>query len=271
MDDPISRQIQRNLAAREQWAPGAAHRRRLTEDVLGDFDPEQRARLCVLGAGNCNDIDLNDLCEVFAEVHLVDVDGDAMAAGVERQAPPDRQRIHLHGGIDLTGVLNELRPGMSDDAVVTLLEDYHPTELPGPFDMVVSTCVLGQLIEAVGEGVNQRESQKLIAAVRLQHIRQMIELTAPGGRGLLVFEFADSHRVPELREMSDEQLPDAAGGWIADCRHHHGSSPAAVAAMFEHDPAIKPYIAEFGLLPFWVWDRGTHREAVAAIQYETRP
>ena len=69
MDDPRARQGQFNAESFDQWAGFADHRRRVSG--LLATGP---GRLCVLGAGNANDLDLATLLEVHREVHLVDLD-----------------------------------------------------------------------------------------------------------------------------------------------------------------------------------------------------
>ena len=62
----------------------AAHRAQVTRLLLeaGGDSPE---RLCLLGAGNLNDLDLTALLGRYREVVLVDLDGDAIRRGLNRQ------------------------------------------------------------------------------------------------------------------------------------------------------------------------------------------
>jgi hypothetical protein len=48
------------------------------------------ARLCVLGAGNGNDFDLESLLAAHREVHLVDLDADAQAWCARRKSVQGR-------------------------------------------------------------------------------------------------------------------------------------------------------------------------------------
>lgn len=272
MTELIRKQAERNVQSRDNFESSAPHRQRVTEEILRGFCPGDRARLCILGAGNCNDVDLPALCEVFAEVHLVDVDGEALAEGVARQAPSHRERITTHAGVDLTGMLNELSPDLPPDGAIRLLHDYHPTDLPGPFDMVVSTCLLSQLIEAVVTTYTENDKQllDLVTAVRRQHIRLMLELTAPGRYGLLVFDFVSSDTVPKLAEATADQLPMLAALLAAHRNHFHGCNPPAVASVFDKDPVFPGKLAGFQLLKPWLWNHGARQYAVAAIKYKMK-
>src|SRR4051794_31679277 len=60
-------------------------------------------RLAVLGAGNCNDLDLTTLASSFRELHLFDIDGQALTEACERQSRRVQRACSLHER-DLTGV-----------------------------------------------------------------------------------------------------------------------------------------------------------------------
>jgi len=269
MNEHIEKQIQRNRDAAGKWPHAEQHRRIVTDEILRGFKPEDRARLCVLGAGNCNDIDLARLCETFAEVHLVDLDGDAMAAAVNWQDPPHANRVHYHGGVDLTGVFDELGKLKHAVDVLPLLSDFHLSMLDGPFDMVVSLCTLSQLIEAVALNFGEDDEHFLdvVTAVRRQHIRLMTELTAPGGVGLLVFDFSSSDAAPIIVNVTPPELAKLSAQLVAQRNHFHGLSPPAVASVFDQDEKIKPHIAKQQLIKPWRWNNGSRIYLVSAVKY----
>ena len=51
----------------------------------------------MLGAGNANDLDLEQLARRFDEVHLVDIDAAALARATGRQTPGVRARLRSRG------------------------------------------------------------------------------------------------------------------------------------------------------------------------------
>ena len=69
-----------NDSTRGQWQMYASHRQAIERLIVSALQ-SHRGRICVLGAGNCNDLDLEWLATVFSEVHLVDIDPAALAAG----------------------------------------------------------------------------------------------------------------------------------------------------------------------------------------------
>jgi hypothetical protein len=107
MDRLGRRQLAFNTTSRHQWEPFAEHRRCLTA-ALARGATAGRTRLCVLGAGNGNDLDLTALLSAHREVHLADIDDEALARGAERQGVARHPRLHLHGGVELTATLGLL-------------------------------------------------------------------------------------------------------------------------------------------------------------------
>lgn len=176
--------------------------------------PAPGGRLCVLGAGKCNDLDLERLASHYAELHLVDIEPAAIAAAVSRQAPATRSKLFPHAPVDLA-VLNEKRagkwkrraPAASElSSAESAARGAALSRLPGPFDTVVSACVLTQLGFALTRLLGERHA--LLGPLRLStvqtHLRLLLELTARGGTSLFVSDLASSTHYPL------EQLPPGA-------------------------------------------------------------
>ena len=107
MNEPGGRHIAFNAASRDQWAGFEAHRRKVSDLLTADGDPG-RTRLCVLGAGNGNDLDLPALLQSHRAVHLVDLDPDALGRGAVRQGVGEHPSLRLFGKVDLTGLLDTI-------------------------------------------------------------------------------------------------------------------------------------------------------------------
>src|SRR5690349_15046625 len=82
------------------WQLYASHREEFTKAVLS-VAPAGSGRLCVLGAGKCNDLDLPSVSQAFSEVHLVDLLPAALASALAREDAPVRQRLKPHAPVDL--------------------------------------------------------------------------------------------------------------------------------------------------------------------------
>ena len=207
MDRLGRRQVAFNATSRDQWEGFAEHRRCLTA-VLVREATVGRSRLCVLGAGNHNDLDLTALLSAHREVHLVDIDSAALVRGAARQGVANHPRLHLHGGVDVTATLGILsgRTPMSElgpadfDAMAAWPASRTALVLPGGFDRVASTCLLSQILETAAHSLGRDHHQlaDAQAALRAGHLRLMARLAAPGGEAVLVTDVVSSqmpHRV----------------------------------------------------------------------------
>src|SRR5687768_987564 len=90
-------QSKMNRTTRGQWDWYARHRAEIEKLIRTDGRGQ---RICVLGAGNCNDLDLRWLTEAYREVRLVDIDRGALARAAERQGVT--AKVSLDAPVDLT-------------------------------------------------------------------------------------------------------------------------------------------------------------------------
>ena len=103
-----------NQRSRDDWELYRAHRERLTRtiDDVGDevgCAGGSAPTLVLLGAGNCNDVDLPALAEPLrARSTWSTSTGAAIERARQRQPPGVAERIVTHGGVDLTGLLHRL-------------------------------------------------------------------------------------------------------------------------------------------------------------------
>jgi hypothetical protein len=159
--------------------------------------------LCVLGAGNCDDLDLPALIDTFGSVHLVDIDGAALERGIGRLPEgPYRESVVLHADVDLAGYFDEI--DLWERAVPPLGEllpraESRADEMvsvigAGPFDVVLSSCVLSQLWVPLKRTLVLRagEWNSVFALMSLTHLFTMVKLTRPGGTSVLATEVASS-------------------------------------------------------------------------------
>jgi hypothetical protein len=235
--NPLAKiQAEYNRGSLFGWQVFAGHRQRVTELLGRGATPG--SRLCVLGAGNANDLDLAALMQAYREVHLVDLDADAMARGAARQGVADNPGLHRHGGIDLTGALDALAAlspasAVGDDAVAACAEEpvrsLSPA-LPGPFDVAASTCLLSQLIAGVVQTVGEGHPRflDLVQALRLGHLRLLTHLVAPGGLGLLITDIVSSDSFPALPSVAEEALPGVLAQLVRGRNFFHGLNPAVL-------------------------------------------
>lgn len=265
----VSEQIRRNAARRESWSDYANHRAettaRLGAAARANFD-----RLCVLGAGNCDDLDLTALVAAYREVHLVDIDADALERGAGRLSVAERGAVHLHGGVDLTGcwqLLSNRQRGESlthseiDQVANSLASSSLP--LTGPFDVVASTCVISQLIEGAVLALGQAHPRLLdvVLPLRASHFRLMTQLLRPGGRGVLITDFVSSATLPALAQPAEPSWPELLDEVTARGNFFHGLNPPNLLA------ALAGVAANPRITGFWRWKQATRTYAVVAIEF----
>ena len=88
-----------NRETADSWRTFADHRARVTALAL-----EAGGETCaVLGAGNCNDLDLEALAQRHREIHLVDLDREAVTRARERQPPTVAERFRALAGLTTRG------------------------------------------------------------------------------------------------------------------------------------------------------------------------
>jgi hypothetical protein len=176
-----------NQAGAANWASFADHRARVT----GLVRAVQRSEgLCVLGAGNCDDLDLPALVREFGEVHLVDLDGAALGRALARMPAGPAARVVLHGDVDLTGLLDGVERWGEDDQLLAKEAAGAAAALAArlgrTFDVVLSSCVLSQLCAPFTRVLARRppEWRSLMTVLGRTHLELMARLLRPGGSGV---------------------------------------------------------------------------------------
>ena len=251
--------LNRNSFAR--WEGFAGHRERMMA-LLADTG----GSLALLGAGNCNDVDLPPLVARHAEVHLVDLDDEALRRARDRQPPEVAARVVLHGAVDLTGALDRLTPGAAAAVLRADPGELHDaatarirTAIGRTFDTVVSCCVLSQITQSCrrGLGMDHPDLNDIADGLLTAHLRALLLLTNPGGTALLVTDVVSSETYP-LDELytPENALPllddlNQAGNLLT------GTSPRDLRRFFTRDDIAAPLLAEPPrLVPPWLWHLG---------------
>jgi hypothetical protein len=270
------RQVAMNATSRDQWDTFAEHRKLLTAALIRGAKPGQ-SRLCILGAGNANDLDLAALLAAHREVHLVDVDSGALSDGAERQGVAAHPRLRLHGGLDTTAMLgllsdwtpsSELRPA-DFDAMASWPAFRTALVLPGGFDRVASTCVLTQILETAAHalGRDHRQLDDAQKALAAGHLRLMARLAASGGEALVVTDVAKSEMIPGLADLPARELAGLLTDLGRKGNHFRRVHPRQLMAVLRSDPCIGPRVAAASSLMPWRWRLHDQTYLVAAISF----
>lgn len=268
-------QLEHNRITRDDWQTFAPHRMRMTELLLSVACSDHPS-LCILGAGNGNDIDLSLLTDHFERITLVDLDGEALDHCLARQPPGIAARIELIAGADLSGILALLdtetaRPLSSQQVQEAAARARHPR--PGArmtqYDVVASCCLLTQMIDAVVQrlGPDHPQFAALALAVRDGHLKLLGELTAAGGTGLLITDFVSSDTLPELLTVPETQLEHLLVEAINGGNFFTGANPAVLAQRLaeEFSGSSRPHNQHVQLHPPWKWQMGNRCYGVCAV------
>jgi hypothetical protein len=245
----------------DDWALYAVHRQRLTSALLACAS-KNGGRLCILGAGKCNDVDLEQLAERFSEIHLVDIDPPALASAVARQSPAVRARLRPHVPVDLSGMSSKrLSKWHRKPPTRAELEAFEATtlasivsRLPGPFEVVASACILTQLSFSLRQGLG--ESHPMLAALRLSvmttHLRVLLELTKPGGTCLFASDVVSSTSYPLDALESERDLLEVVREIEASGASYFSADPKRIRGALLYTELAELATEPLELSP-WLW------------------
>jgi hypothetical protein len=281
-------QLQRkaNSRTREGWAHFSFHRKALTRAILTQASPVART-LCLLGAGNCNDVDLELLATRFERIHLVDLDEKALLFAKNRATLATRKKLRLHYRLDVSGTIDRLprwqRLTVSHHEVAQHAANhaYNLSRLLGTFDCVVSTCLLSQLhLTLVRELGAKHPLYELVAQVTTKtHLRILDLLTAFAGTALLVTDLTSNELVPAplWTELQGQFHNDQGGiqayafnGMLQRClsqlaREHHTIAPCnprVLTDIVSDDPELNRTLSNPAPEFMWLWQQGPLRQAL---------
>jgi hypothetical protein len=270
------------MAAADDWKLYSTHRERLTE-ILSSSASVAGGKLCLLGAGRCNDVDLARLAETFAEIHLVDVDAKALEEAVSRQSPAVVSRLVVHAKVDIAGLTpKRLRkwkshppsPREVESWAISTLE-WLLARLPGPFDVVASTCVLTQLVFALRQALG--EQHPALGAVRMQlvltHLRCLVGLTRQGGASIFACDLASTSHFPLDRIDPGVPLFDVMAQIIERESFYASANPNLILALWQRDDLLQSCSQPPDLLEPWLWtgpeDRTYLVYAIRAVRQDS--
>jgi hypothetical protein len=271
MDELVKNQICWNSKSTGKWNLYSSHREHLTR-LIKSKALSHNDRLCILGAGNCNDLDLNVLVSDFRAIHLVDIDYQAMRNGLLRQGLGDSRNIFMHGGIDLSGCFQflskfdqNLKPSLHEVTEFIQAKDISlGIGTSEPFEVVISACLLTQLISTVINTLGNDHPQlfDFILKVRNHHLHQLLYLTKPHGWCLLATDIVSSDSAIEIMNCPEEDLLGLINHLIAHRNFFHGVNPYIISSIF----SSSEFSSQVQMLNPWCWDFGPRVYAVCAIE-----
>lgn len=259
MTDLAERQRLFNRQTFDNFAAAAPHRRIVTDLLLEACGEVASPRICLLGAGNLNDVELLPLVARGAEIVATDLDGEALRAGVARQGFADDPRVRTVPEVDLAPLLAGYDAGLPDPELRRLAAAIPTAESFGAgFDVVVSSCVLSQLMLGLLDTLTTAHPLfvECLASLRSAHLRLMLDLCKPGGQCVLVTDVVSSETVPGLGERPRDDLPGLLAILVAQRNFFTGMNPLALLGTLSGEPSIAPRVADLRVIPPWLWRLG---------------
>jgi hypothetical protein len=268
----IDRQKRSNSNAARHYGAFANHRRHLTDLLMARVPtlPSERSgpRLCVLGAGNCGDLDLERLASRYLSIHLVDIDEGAVERAIARQTKKTRAKLVAHAPIDLSGLLGSLdrwcNMGVTIDELFahpTLTSQSIAESLGGLFDVVVSACVLSQMHLAVRNVLSDTHQlfQAASYTVTLTHLRTLARLAEPGGLALLASDIATEEMAPLRGADEHSDFRALLARQISSGEVFDAVQPATIVSIARDDPTLQRELGSARLADAWAWHNGDTR------------
>jgi hypothetical protein len=222
-------------------------------DVLVDASGHG-STLCILGAGQLNDVDLDLLLRRYAAITLVDVDADTVRAALVRHRVSDASLCRVAAPVDLTGILGDLADGAAPSRLVTRLAG-HRCRIPGePFDVTASLGALSQLLQAVVDAeLDPADGPRVALGVRDKHLTDLVHLTRLGGTCVLVTDVVSTTTAPELLRASCGHLEPQMASLVAGHNFFTGTNPYRIAALFEEDQRFSAHVTGVEMIGPWLW------------------
>lgn len=262
--DVVREQIANNASGASERESFTGHRNKLT-GLLLERARSAESRLCLLGAGNANDVDLVALCEGYGEVHLVDLDPEALERAAASVPGPLASKLVRHAPIDVSGVLDKLeRWGALRLTPEELMGNAEATghqvlqSTGGPFDVVASTCLLTQiqLAPVVVLGDRHRLFEAVRHTITVTHQRVLHALTRPGGVGLLVTDVSADAIAPLPADDGKTDFRALVATLIAEGKVFQVAQPDLIRAIGRDDPVLAKGSKASPVLDAWLWDNG---------------
>lgn len=263
----LKRQKDANRAGLSLFDKFESHRQNQTDFILSSRD-EPGGRLCVLGAGNCFDLDLHRAARFFDEVHLVDIDPHAVKKARERLESEEATRVHLHAPVDVSGANDKLEAWrdmkVSPESLIAFPEAGAKAvakRLPGPFDCVVSTCLVSQLLLTYRRILGERHQlfEAGLITLLVTHLRVLAALTKEGGHALLVTDVATDEIAP-LHELDwNANAATVLQELAANNQIFNYLDPDLLASLAEQDPILRESVKLGPPEKIWKWQNTPHR------------
>lgn len=267
------RRVNRQLAG--SWQTYEGHRRRVMALAMA---AEHGGDIAIFGAGNGSDLELAELATAFREIHLIDLDGEALERARAGLPAATRDKVVLHAPYDLSGFtsrLDEWGERFPDDATLgpsaVMAARGIVQRLGRVFDVVLSTGVLSQLTVPYHRAwiTSRLNWGRLVAALTALHLATLAGSTRSGGTGVLAFDVLSSKDAPELADLvgrDAEALEDYVERGKASGSLRLQPDPATLLKQLT-SPGLGSLVQDPRLTSPWLWNLGDAVQLVYGLQF----
>jgi hypothetical protein len=271
--------VNRRLAG--SWQHYRDHRGKLmalAAETVPAAAAESAGDIAIFGAGNASDLDVPRLADTFREIHLVDLDGEALERARQDLPAAVRERVIPHAPVDLSGFmshLDEWGESFPDDATLGRVAFASSRAiiagLGRGFDVVLSTGALSQLIVPFHRAwiTSALNWQRLDAAIVALHLATLVGSTRSGGRGVLAFDVLSSKDAPALLALASRgatELEAAVATEVAAGNITLQPHPTTLLEQLQF-PGMASMVQEPRLTAPWLWNLGDAVQLVYGLLF----
>jgi len=284
--DLIQTHIDRNRETECLSEAYTGHRDRIMQLIastakdLTDGENQKCSSIVLLGGGNCLDVDLPAVAELFEVVHLVDLDETAVRSVVN--AYPERaNQFRVHAPWDIAEPLlsltsRDFRPEEDNrDHCIKVLQALSSengiADIPEA-DVVVSLCVLSQLIDSLAVLIREDHPAfvNALKALRMGHLRRMLSLSRPGGVAIFVSDIVSSDTAEQLKTATTEQIPELVKTFVGEKNFFSGTNPSVILSELNVLSRLETGPDTVHTIDPWRWDMGERAYAVYAFRIQKK-
>ena len=249
-----------------------------TVDDLTSSEDAMCSSVVLLGAGNCLDVDLPRLTELFSKVHFVDLDRDATGRAIKK-AGIASDRIQVTAPADIAEpllsltdeIIDNLDAESSPELLQQLASGNGVADVPES-DVVVSLCVMSQLFDSLRQLFTENHPlfAHLLQAVRIGHLRRMLSMLRRGGVAILLTDIVSSDTVPDLASSTAESLPPLVRQLVSSGNFFSGTNPANVLRDLNILSHLPDGAESVHTIDPWLWHVGDRAYAVYGLRIQKK-
>jgi hypothetical protein len=238
VDNVLFHQRQLNVATSDCKLDFAAHRKQVMSLLLQEVQSPKYSRIALLGVGNGNDIDFEQLARHFENIELVDIDKDALKRCTAACNLEATRCTLTYSCVDLADGVWRAEPSVG---------------------VTASLCLFSQIVSELSP--TESADANTVAHLREIHLEMLLDSTTDGGQVVFVCDLVSAVTAPELWNLSGGELAEYLSSIFAAGNYFTGTSPLLALQYFENHNRVKRVSA----VSPWKWTFGKRCYAVYAI------